>query len=454
MRQFLLESFFLVAIAWLLALGLVYLSLPYINLLLQTKLAVSTPQAWLFMVSIFVVTLLLAGLYPAFVLSGFKPIKVLKGNWRNQSSGVWLRKTITVTQFAIAAALIMATAVMYQQMKFIREKDLGFGKDQLLNIYIPGDSIHQSAAKAFQNELRQRPEISGLTIGYGMTDATLASTYTTHEGKKRDMLTTYYVIDPEFLPVFQIQLLEGRNLSAEFSTDKTEAFLVNEAFVKAMGWTNAIGKEIEGFQHKGKVVGVVKNFYYKSLHNMVEPLVMVWNTFPANTITVKIKPEHLDVVKTLQKKYFAAQPFDYVFLDEVVNRQYKQDNISMALFNHFTMLAILVSCLGLYGLVSLIVAQRTKEVSIRKVLGATLQQLITLLTRDFMKLLIWAMLIALPVAGFLMSKWLSNYAYRIQLVWWMFLIPVALLLLITLLVISKEVIKTALINPVKSLKAE
>lgn len=455
-RQFLFESFLLVTIAWLLAVGLVIAVLPYLNNLLQTRLSIDSVQSIAFMIVLFVGTLVLAGLYPAFVLSGFKPIKVLKGNWRNQTGGIWLRKTITVTQFAIAAALIMGTTVIYHQMKFIREKDLGFSKDQLLNVYIPNDSAYLGKAKAFQQALRQRPEIKGLTIGYGMTDATLGSTYTMHQGKKRDMMSTYYVIDPEFLPVFQIRLLEGRNLSDSFATDKTDAFIVNETFVKAMGWTpaSAIGKDIEGFQHKGKVVGVVKNFYYKSLHNMIEPLVMVWNIFPANTITVKLKPEHLDLVKSLYKQYFPERAFDYIFLDEVVNRQYLRDHIMMSLFNYFTILAIFVSCLGLYGLVALIVVQRGKEVSIRKVLGATLQQLLGLLTKDFVKLLLLAMLIALPVAGFLMQRWLSGYAYRIDLHWWMFLIPVVLLLAITLLVISKEVIKAALVNPVKSLRAE
>ncbi|MFT3702530.1 MAG: ABC transporter permease [Agriterribacter sp.] len=453
-RQFLFESFLLVTIAWLFAIVLVLITLPFLNELLQTKLSINNLQGFLFMAAIFIVTLVLAGLYPAFVLSGFKPIKVLKGSWRHQTKGVWLRKTITIAQFAIAAALIMGTTVMYVQMNFIAKADLGFNKEQLLNIYLPRDSVYKTTVNAFENELRQRPEVKGLTIGYGMTDGTMGSTYITSDGKKRDMFCMYYAIDPQFLPVFQVKLLEGRNLSDSFSTDRTEAFIVNEAFVKAAGWSSAIGKEMEGFMHKGRVVGVVKNFYYKSLHNVVEPLVMVWNTFPANTFTVKLKPQDLDVVRSVHKKYFSSMPFDYVFLDEVVNKQYVQDNITMSLFNRFTLLAIFVSSLGLYGLVALIAVQRTKEISVRKVLGATMNQLLSLMTKDFVKLILWAILIALPVAGFLMHRWLYTYAYHIELSWWMFLIPVILLLIITLLVISKEIIKTALINPVKSLRSE
>ncbi len=453
-RQFLFESFLLVTIALLLSVVLVQVSLPLLNTLLPTPLTIDPPAALTFTGVIFIVTLLLAGLYPAFVLSGFNPVSVLKGSWRFSVKGVRLRKAITIVQFIIAAVLLVGTIVIHQQMKFIREQDLGFSKDQLLNIFLPGDDAYQGAVTAFQHDLRQQSTIKGVTVGYGMADATLASTYTSFEGKRRETLCTYYVIDDQFLPVFQMRLQEGRNLSDSITTDKKEAFLVNEAFLKTMGWQSGVGKEIEGLEHKGRIVGVVKDFYFKSLHNKVEPLVMVWNTFQANTTTVKIHPSDIGIVEKVFKKYFPAIAFDYAFVDEAVNRQYVQDNITMSLFNRFTVLAIFISCLGLYGLASLIVAQRTKEVSVRKVLGATMHQLLALLSKDYIKLLAWAMLIALPVAGYLMHYWLLSYAYRIQLSWWMFAIPVVLLLVITLLIIGKEVIKTALVNPVKGLRTE
>lgn len=456
MRQFLFESFFLITIAWLLAIVLTEVSLPFVNRLLQTTLAINWLHGILFTGAIFLITIVLAGLYPAFVLSGFIPVKVLKGNWRHSNNGIVLRKAVTITQFAIAAALIMGTTVIYTQMKFIREKDLGFNKDQLMNIYLPTDSASIPFVHAFQNALRQRPEIKNLTIGSGMTEdgMTLASTFIQSGGKKRELMCNYFVIDPYFLPVFGVQLSEGRNLSDNFGTDKNEGFLVNEAFVRAIGWTSAIGESIEGFGHKGKVVGVVKNFYYKSLHNLVEPLVMVYNNNPINTTTVKMKPAVLPVVKEIFKKHFPAIPFNYSFFDEMVDKQYMQDKITMSLFNSFTLLAIFVSCLGLYGLVALIAAQRTKEIGVRKILGASLNQLLSLMTKDFVKLVCWALLIALPVAGFVMNKWLISYAYHIKLSWWMFLIPAVLILIITLLVVSKEIIKTAMVNPVKSLRSE
>jgi putative ABC transport system permease protein len=455
-RQFLFESSFIVAISWILGLGMVWVALPFFNELFDTKLAINWLYDPILIAGIFLLTLFLAGVYPAFVLSGFKPIKVLKGNWRHGIKGVFLRKTVTITQFAIAAGLIMGTTVIYNQMKFIEQRNLGFNKDQLLNIYLPRDSSSINSVHSFQNELHQRPEVAGITVGSGMMEdgLTIGTTFAETAGKKRELMSNYFSIDPSFISTFQIDLLEGRNLSDSFGTDKNEAFLVNEAFVKTMGWKTSVGKSMEGFGHKGKVVGVVKNFYYRSLHNIVEPLVLVYNIAPANTTTVRLKPRDLQVVQAIFKKNFPVLPFDYSFFDDIVNKQYKKDRATMLLFNYFTMLSIFVSCMGLYGLVSLIVVQRTKEISIRKVLGASLNQLITLLTKDFVRLVFIALVIALPIAGIAMNKWLTSYAYHIQLSWWMFLIPVMLILIIALSIISKEIIRTSLANPVKSLRAE
>ena len=455
-RQFMFESFFIITMAWLLAILLVKGALPFFDGLLLADLSADLAPIIIFAVIVFFVTLLLAGIYPAFTLSSFKPVAVLKGNWRRSASGVKLRKAITIIQFAIAAALVMGTTVIYQQMKFIEQKDLGFNKEALLNIYLPGDSIYKSAAKVFQNELKQRPEIRQMTAGSGMVEAgmTLGTTFVTAAGKKREIMCIYFSVDQNFLPVFQIRLLEGRNLSDTIAADKKEGFLVNEAFVKMMGWKSGLGQEIDGYYHKGRVIGVMKDFYYKSLHNTIEPLIVVWNINSINITTVKIKPADLPVVKAMYAKYFPAMAFEYAFFDEIVNKRYLQDKITMSLFNDFTILAIFVSCLGLYGLVGLIAAQRTKEIGIRKVLGASIQQLLSLMAKDFIRLACWALLVALPVAGIAMHRWLGSYAYHVQLRWWMFLIPVVLLLFITLAVISKELIKTVLVNPVKSLRTE
>jgi len=456
MAQFLFESFLLLTIACLLANGIVLAGLPFFNKLLQTNLSLGWEMGSLFTGTIFLVSLFFAGLYPAFILSAFKPIKVLKGNWRSGNHGIMVRKAITITQFAIAAALIMGTAVIYRQMNFIQKKDLGFNKDQLLNVWVPRDSAFIGSVLAFQNELRNRPEVQDLTVGDGLTigGGSLGSTKLETEGKKRELMCIYYSVDPHFLSVFQIPLAEGRNLSDSFATDKKEAFLVNEAFVKTMGWKKAIGQSLEGMEHKGRVVGVVKNFYFKSLHSLIEPLILIYNSSRANTTSIKIKPRDLPLVKTLFKKNLPTVPINYSFYDEILNKQYLNDRMTMSLFNAFTVLAIFVSCLGLYGLVALIAAQRTKEIGIRKVLGASLKQLFSLMTKDFIRLVCLGLLIALPVSAMVMNKWLTSYAYHIQISWWMFLIPALLVLLIAMAVISREIIKTALANPVKSLRSE
>ncbi len=307
-RQFLFESFLIVTISWLIALGIVQLILPWFNQLTQTTLTISWSRGTGFSVLMLVITLVLAGIYPALVLSGFKPITVLKGNWKMGSSGIVLRKTITITQFAIAAALILCTLVIYSQMKFIREKDLGLNKDQLLAVYMPDDSSDWKQVSAFQDALRRRPEIADLTVGARMTveGLALSSVVVNSQGKRRELMSNIYQIDPHYLNVFGIKLAEGRNLSDSFA-DKKENFLVNEAFVKSMGWESGLGKDIEAMEQKGKVVGVVKNFYYKSLHNMVEPLIMFYNKNPAyNTATIKIKPADLNVVKNIYQEYLAV----------------------------------------------------------------------------------------------------------------------------------------------------
>jgi putative ABC transport system permease protein len=455
-RQFLFESFFLLTIAWLISFLLVYLTIPFLNDLLQTTLTIQWGYVLLFTAIVFIITLLLAGLYPAFVLSSFKPVQVLKGNWRNTGSGILLRKSITVTQFAIAAALIMGATVIHNQMRYIEKKDLGYSKDQLMNINLSRDSAYSGAVTAFINALRQQPAVKEVTLGGGMNinGLTIGTTFAEDNGKKREVMCNYFPVDPHFLSVFKVQLLEGRNLSESIVTDKKEGIIVNEAFVKMMGWKSAIGKEVSGWNHKGKVIGVVKNFYYRSLHNLVEPLVLVYNDVSTNIATVSINPRDLPVVKKIYAKYFPALPIDYAFLDEIISKQYEKDRVTMLLFNNFTILAIFISCLGLYALVSLIAIHRTKEIGIRKVLGASLSNLLLVLSKDFMKLVFIALIIALPVAGLIMHKWLQSYAYHQPLAWWMFLLPAAIVVLVAVAVISRQVLKTAFANPVKSLKVE
>jgi putative ABC transport system permease protein len=251
-----------------------------------------------------------------------------------------------------------------------------------------------------------------------------------------------------------MKLVSGRNFSKEIATDKKEGFIVNEAFVQQVGWKNPVGQSIEGFDHKGHIIGVVKNFHYTSMHNPIAPLVMIYASMKATSILVKIDPNDLKLVQNAWHSYFPDVPFGYSFLDEAFNTTYQKDITTIRLFNYFTILSILIACLGLYGLAYLVAVQRTKEIGIRKVLGAAISQLLVLLGKDFVKVIALAAIIAIPITWLIFSKWLNSYAYHITINGWLLLMPVFAILLIAIMVISYQTIKVAVTNPVKSLKSE
>ncbi|WP_336517596.1 ABC transporter permease [Pollutibacter soli] len=456
-RQFLFESFLIILIAWCIGIALVWLGLPYINNVLEYRLNIELKSTFLFSSSVLLISFLLAGFYPAFVMSAYKPIAVLKGRWQKSFRGLWLRKFVTVTQFAITAGLIMGTTVIYQQMQLLRNKDLGYEKDQLMAVYLPSDTTLESRLRAFQHELRSRPEVINLTASarLAMEGLALSSTVVKNDGMSREFMCNFFGVDTSYLGVYSIPLVEGRNFSDKFVTDKTEAFIVNESFVRSMGWTSALGKELRGVDKDGKIIGVVKDYAYKSLHNKIEPLVLTYGINPwLNSTTIKINPKHLAVVENTYRRYFPELYFDYVFLDEMVNQYYRQDKVTMSLFNQFTLFAIFVSCLGLYGLVSLIAVQRAKEISVRKVLGANIRQLFALLTKDFAILIIVALFISLPLMTVALRSWLQAYPYHVSIGFSVFIIPTIATFLIALAVVSREIIRASLVNPVKSLGSE
>ena len=254
-RQFLFESFLLITIAWAIAIALVIVLLPFFNSLLQTELTLSWQGSLLFIPLAFFITILLAGLYPAFVLSSFPSIKILQGKWRHSKKGIFLRKSLTVAQFAITAGLVTGMIVIYSQMNFIKNKDLGFSKDQVVTFFVPLDDASQKNVSSFANELKQQATVQQVSVGYGMRSEAIAMANTKVETKDgtRELMVNYSFIDKQFLDMMKIPVKEGRNISDSMATDKTEAFLINEAFVQKMGWQTAIGKSLEGFGYKGKV---------------------------------------------------------------------------------------------------------------------------------------------------------------------------------------------------------
>jgi putative ABC transport system permease protein len=458
-RQFLFESFFVTGIALMIAIALMFIMLPFLNSLLQIKIS-QTWQSNSFWIicAVVLASSLLTGLYPAFILSSFQPITALKGNFKHISKGLTLRKAITVTQFVIATVMIAGAFIMNKQINFIQHRSLGFNNSQVLNISLPGDSVALLGVQPFNNALLQMSAVKGTSIGLSFSmnngETPKATTLATVNGVKREVMSNYFMIDDQFIPLLNMKLIAGRNFSEAIIADKKEGFIVNEAFVNQMGWKKPIGQPIDGFDHKGHVTDVVKNFHYSSMHNPIAPLVMVYSSPKPTSVFVKIRPDQLKMVKAAWQSYFPDIPFSYNFLDDGFNAMYQKDITSIKLFNYFTILSIFIACLGLYALAYLVATQRTKEIGIRKVLGAALQQTLVLLAKDFVKLIALAAILAIPLTWLIMNKWLTSYAYHISISWWLLTLPVFAILIISILVISYQTIKVAIANPVKSLKSE
>ncbi|GAB3494708.1 ABC transporter permease [Spirosoma knui] len=455
--QFLLESFLLSLFSVAFAILLLVFTIPSFNTLLQLHLSVSWPEGLLMAVVAMVATTLLGGLYPAFVLSDYDSADVLRGRFGSFGQGLWLRRTITVVQFTLAVGMIAGVLVVRRQINYLQGVSLGFSTDQVLTVHLPDDSLARKSAPALANTLRQRTEISDLSLGSGLKpDAILpvGTTFFRANGKKREVTSNYFFIDERFVPLLNMKISSGRNLTNTSEADRIGAFLVNEAFVKMAGWRQAVGQDIEGFMHKGKVVGVIKNFNYRSLHNPVEPLVLVYNTLPPSNVTINIRPEHLPLVEAAWKSHYPNFPFEYSFLDASFDAQYRKDRLMMTLFNWFAVLTVLVSCLGLFGLTTYTTAQRIKEIGIRKVLGASVGSIVTLLSKDFLRLVLIAIAIASPIAWYAMNWWLQDFAYKVDVNGWLFVMAGLLAIGIAILTVSFQSIKAALMNPVKSLKTE
>lgn len=458
-RQFLLEAFFVTLIAIAIGIGLTAIALPLLNNLLGIKISFWSSLSGMLVVCLVVLaSSLLTGIYPAFVLSSFQPVTVLKSNFKQAAKGLTLRKAITITQFVIATVMIAGAFIMNRQINFVQHSSLGYDKKQVMNITLPDDSVALTRLTSFSNALRQISQVKGASIQTGLAIENGAqaksTTMVTANGRKREMMSNYFSIDDNFIPMLKMQLVAGRNFSKDMITDRKEGFIVNEAFVQQVGWKKPIGEAIEGFDHKGHVIGVVKNFHYTSMHSPIAPAVMIYQAFKAGSVLVKVAPKDLNIVKEIWQSYFPDFPFSYEFMDDAFNAAYKKDVTDIRLFNYFTVLSIVLACLGLYGLALLIAQQRTKEIGIRKVLGAALSNLLVLLGKDFVKLIALAAVMAIPITWFIMNKWLNSYAYHISVNWWLLTSPVFVILLIAISVISYQTIKVAITNPVKSLKSE
>ena len=472
--QFLSESIVLSYIALVFAAILTWLTLPGLNSITGLQLSIFSLLHPLVLLPLLLTPLvvgILSGLYPALFLSSFQPSKVLKGLLKVGSGNVSFRKVLVVTQFAITIVLLISTAIVFQQLHYMQNTSLGFDKDHVVTLgYNNGlDNTFES----FRNALLQDPHIRQVTrssripSGRLLDDKGAASAETGDSLRPVDATIKYVAVDQDFVSTYSIPIVAGRNFSRNYATDTT-SFLLNVAATQALGIRHPqdiIGKNFRYGKVLGKVIGVMANINFESLHQAIVPLVLILpddkdaaNAF--GRISIKIAGNKDNITAALAhlektwKTYLPEVPFDYSFLDEKFQQLYQSEERQGTLFTVFSGIAIFIACLGLLGLSSFSISQRIKEIGIRKVLGASTTGLVRLLSVDFLRLIALAALIAFPIAWYAMHNWLSDFAYRIAIQWWVFGLAGLLAAIVALVTISFQALKAALVNPVKSLRSE
>jgi putative ABC transport system permease protein len=468
-QQFLSESVLISFIALIFAVLIAWLLMPYFNQLAGKTIRVNTifqPGMLFSLVILMLIVGLLAGSYPAFFLSAFQPISVLKGKLTSGFKKPWLRNGLVVFQFVITIILIIGTIVIFNQLNYIRAKDIGYNRNQVL--VINGTYVLGNQATTFKNELLQISGIQRATLtGFLPSDDNNRSNDAFFTSPALDPKSAISMqiwnVDEDYIPTLGMKIIEGRNFSLQYPTDST-GIIINEAAVKFLNAKDILNKklyEINDLKSKilkeSHIIGVIRNFNFSSLRDLITPLALRLGK-NNNNISVRIgvsnTPAVISVIKSIWKQMASSQPFDYSFMDDQFNKQYTSEEQVGRISITFAILAIAIACLGLFGLVTYAAEQRTKEIGIRKVLGANVPNIVSMIIRDFLKLVIIASVIAFPIASWGMKKWLQNFAYRVDIAWWIFLIAALVAIIITLVTISFQAIKAAIANPVTSLRSE
>ena len=478
-KQFLSESFFINVIALGLALLMVTLLQRGFNNLIKYDLSLfylfqkglSGYSITITLIALIITGILVSGFYPAFVLSSFKPILVLKGKYTTSTKGIILRKALVVGQFAITVALIIGSFVVYRQISFVNAQDLGMNISQMLVIRPPEltnwDSTFINRENIFTEELKKIPHVEGAATSWNLPGGETGRSFNVRRIDQDSTIRftmRHSGISIGYLGVYKIKILAGRDyIYTDFNPNfgKLHNIILNESAIKLLGFKSpqdAIGKTIIRWDKKWDIVGVINDYHQKSLRYPVEPT-MLFPAYSTNSpISVKVQPKDLPTtITSIKKKYDALFPgnlFDYSFLDDRFNAQYANDRLFGKVFAIFSGFAIFIACLGLLGLSLFATAQRTKEIGVRKVLGASVTNIVALLSKDFIKLVVIAFVIASPVAWFMMHNWLQDFAYRISISWWIFFGAGLLAVMIALFTISFQAIRAAIANPVKSLRTE
>ncbi|MFT3705391.1 MAG: ABC transporter permease [Agriterribacter sp.] len=459
--QFIGEALLLVFIAVAIAVGLSALLLPAFNSLTgkQLSLPVTQPIFWIALAVLLLLTGVVAGSYPALFLSSLKPVKVLKGSLKFSWRSIFFRKGLVVFQFALSIILIVGMIVIYRQMNYVQTKNLGYTRENLVYLPIEGELIKNYSV--FKDEASKAPGIE--SVSKMRNSPTIIEHHNgsiSWPGMDPNLTISFAdgIVGYDFVKTMKLQLKEGRDFSATYGTD-TASFLLNETAVNRIGYKNPVGETVIWGRTPGKIIGVLKDFHFASMHQTIDPLIIRlgenwgWGTILIRTKAGQTKEAIASlekICKTLNPKF----PFTYQFSDLEFEKLYRSEQVVSKLSNLFAVLAIFISCLGLFGLATFTAEQRNKEIGVRKVLGASVAGIVSMLSTGFLKPVFIAMLIAFPVAWFVMNKWLQNFAYKINVDWWIFAVAGLVTISIALLTVGYQSIKSALVNPVKSLRAE
>lgn len=462
--QFIGESLFVSFLALCLSLLIAFLLLPAFNALTDKHLVINItdPSFLVLILLLTLITGIIAGSYPALFMSSLKPITVLKGVLKLKSGATYFRKGLVVFQFALSIILILGMIVIYRQIDYIHNKNLGFAKEDLL--YMPLEGELQKNFMTFKQELLKQPGIKSISSAQSNPLETGSSTAGVRWPGKDTTKLILFSSNPityDYIKTMSIGLVAGRDFSPDYSTD-TLNYLINEASARKIGYKDPVGKELTMWGDKGTIIGVMKDYHHNSLHVPIEPLILrlfkkSWKTYWGNIIIRTEAGKTRQAIASMEKvfrQFNPGFPFKYYFTDDEIANRYKAEHTVSKLSRYFAFLAIFISCLGLFGLVTFTAEQRIKEIGIRKVLGASVPGIVQMLSKDFLKLVILSAVIAFPVAWWAMNKWLEDFAYRVSIGWWVFLVAGIVALLIALFTVSFQAIKAAIANPVRSLRTE
>ena len=465
-QQFLGESFIVTTLAALISVVLLEVFLPYFNNIAGTQIKfalIDNPSALFMLLGIVFIVGLISGSYPAFFISSFIPIKVLRGTLIAGRKGFMFRNIFVVFQFAISIGMIFGFLIVNEQLNFIRKRKLGFNKDNIVVVSLP-DAVSRQKYEIIKNEFLKNPQVvNAAASSYVPGSERISNNLFIPEGFRRDQAMGYQTlkVDHDFVETYSIELAEGRDFSKEIALDRIEAFIVNEAFVRRLGWKTAVGKGLEwdySVDRKGMIVGVIKDFHFMSLRQKIEPLVLHIYEREFKSLSVCVRSQNIsetiNLLRIAWSKVRPNIPFEYYFLDDNFNNLYQSEQRLSRIFSYFALFAIFVACLGLFGLASFHTERRTKEIGIRKVLGASASNITVMLSKEFTKWVLVANVIAWPVAYYVMNRWLQNFAYRINVNILIFIFSSLLAIGVALMTVSFQAVKAAIANPVEALKYE